>query len=61
MSGAPCFTADGAPVQTMFAQFDHPEGSCSPEDIPEDFPSVTRTRAVPALDAACERLAAVRA
>lgn len=55
MSGALCFTGTRVPVKNMF---DYLEGTSSLEDFLEDFPSVTRERAVAVLEAARERLAA---
>ena len=54
MSGALCFTGTRVPVKNLF---DYLEGSSSLEDFLEDFPSVTRERAVAVLEAARERLA----
>lgn len=53
MSGALCFTGTRVPVKHLF---DYLEGSSSLEDFLEDFPSVSRNRAVAVLEAACERL-----
>ncbi len=55
MSGALCFSGTRVPVKTLF---DYLEGSSSLEDFLEDFPSVSRERAVAVLEAARERLAA---
>ena len=55
MSGALCFTGTRVPVKNLF---DYLEGSSSLEEFLEDFPSVTRSRAVAVLEAARERLAA---
>ena len=55
MSGALCFTGTRVPVKNLF---DYLEGSSSLEEFLEDFPSVSRARAVAVLDAARERLAA---
>lgn len=55
MSGALCFTGTRVPVKNLF---DYLEGSSSLEDFLEDFPSVSRERAVAVLEAARERLAA---
>lgn len=55
MSGALCFTGTRVPVKSLF---DYLEGSSSLEDFLEDFPSVTRGRAIAVLEAARERLAA---
>ena len=54
MSGALCFTGTRVPVKNLF---DYLEGSSSLEEFLEDFPSVTRARAVAVLEAALERLA----
>jgi uncharacterized protein (DUF433 family) len=54
MSGALCFSGTRVPVKTLF---DYLEGSSSLEDFLEDFPSVSRERAVAVLEAARERLA----
>ena len=53
MSGALCFIGTRVPVKYLF---DYLEGSSSLEDFLEDFPSVSRNRAVAVLKAACERL-----
>lgn len=55
MSGALCFTGTRVPVKNLF---DYLEGSSSLEDFLEDFPSVSRLRAVTVLELARERLAA---
>jgi uncharacterized protein (DUF433 family) len=55
MSGALCFTGTRVPVKNLF---DYLEGSSSLEDFLEDFPSVSRGRAVALLEAARESLAA---
>ena len=55
MSGALCFSGTRVPVKNLF---DYLEGSSSLEDFLEDFPSVTRARAVAVLEAARKRLAA---
>ena len=54
MSGALCFTGTRVPVKNLF---DYLEGSSSIEELLEDFPSVSRARAVAVLEAARERLA----
>jgi uncharacterized protein (DUF433 family) len=54
MSGALCFAGTRVPVKNLF---DYLEGSSSLEEFLEDFPSVTRARAVAVLEAARERLA----
>jgi uncharacterized protein (DUF433 family) len=43
MSGAPCFLGTPVPVKNLF---DYLEGSSSLEDFVEDFPMVSRSRAV---------------
>jgi uncharacterized protein (DUF433 family) len=53
MSGALCFAGTRVPVKNLF---DYLEGSSSLEDFLEDFPSVSRERAVGILEAAGERL-----
>lgn len=55
MSGELCFAGTRVPVKNLF---DYLEGSSSLEDFLEDFPSVSRERAVAVLEAALERLAA---
>lgn len=54
-SGAPCFTGTRVPLKNLF---DYLEGSSSLEEFLEDFPSVSRVRAIAVLEAARERLAA---
>ena len=53
MSGALCFSGTRVPVKNLF---DCLEGSSSLEDFLEDFPSITRQRAVAVLEAARKRL-----
>jgi uncharacterized protein (DUF433 family) len=55
MSGALCFTGTRVPVKNLF---DYLEGSSTLEDFLEDFPTVSRERAVAVLEAAREGLAA---
>lgn len=55
MSGELCFTGTRVPVKNLF---DYLEGSSSLEDFLEDFPSVSRARAIGVLEVARERLAA---
>ena len=55
MSGALCFSGTRVPVKNLF---DYLEGSSSLEDFLQDFPSVTRERAIAVLEAAQQRLAA---
>ncbi|HMO47539.1 MAG TPA: DUF433 domain-containing protein [Rubrivivax sp.] len=54
MSGALCFTGTRVLVKTLF---DYLEGTSSLEDFLEDFPTVSRERAVAVLEAARETLA----
>lgn len=49
MSGALCFSGTRVPVKNLF---DHIESSSSLEDFLEDFPSVSRERAIAVLEAA---------
>ena len=49
MSGALCFAGTRVPVKNLF---DYLEGSASLKDFLEDFPSVSRERAVAVLEAA---------
>ena len=53
MSGVLCFKGTRVPVKHLF---DYLEGSSSLEEFLEDFPSVSRDRAVAVLEAARERL-----
>ena len=53
MSGALCFTGTRVPVQNLF---DYLEGTSSLEEFMEDFPSVSREKAVAILEVARERL-----
>ena len=55
MSGALCFAGTRVLVKNLF---DYLEGSSSLEEFLDDFPSVSRQRAVAVLEAARERLAA---
>ena len=55
MSGALCFAGTRVPVKNLF---DYLEGSSSLEDFLEDFPSVSRERAVAVLESARQSLAA---
>ena len=54
MSGALCFTGTRVPEKNLF---DYLEGSSSLEDFLEDFPSISRQRAVAVLEAARTTLA----
>ena len=53
MSGALCFTGTRVPVKNLF---DYLEGKSSLEEFLEDFPSVTRERAVAVLEIAHQQL-----
>ena len=55
MSGALCFTGTRVPVKNLF---DYLEGNSSLEDFLEDFPTVSRERAVAVLETARTGLAA---
>ena len=55
MSGALCFTGTRVLVKNLF---DYLEGASSLKDFLEDFPSVSREKAVAVLEAARERLSA---
>lgn len=55
MSGALCFTGTRVPVKSLF---EYLEGTSSLEEFLEDFPSVSRERAVAVLEAARQRLSA---
>ena len=55
MSGALCFTGTRVPVRNLF---DYLEGTSCLEEFLEDFPSVSRERAVAVLEAAHEVLEA---
>jgi uncharacterized protein (DUF433 family) len=55
MSGALCFAGTRVPVKNLF---DYLEGSSSLEEFLEDFPAVSRERAVALLEAAHKSLAA---
>lgn len=55
MSGALCFTGTRVPVKNLF---DYLEGSSSLEEFLQDFPSISRERAVAVLEAARQRLVA---
>jgi uncharacterized protein (DUF433 family) len=55
MSGALCFTGTRVPVKSLF---EYLEGSSSLEEFLEDFPSISRQRAVDVLEAARQQLAA---
>ena len=55
MIGALCFTGTRVPVKNLF---DYLEGSSSLEEFLDDFPTVSRQRAVAVLEAARKRLAA---
>jgi uncharacterized protein (DUF433 family) len=53
MSGALCFTGTRVLVKNLF---DYLEGASTLEDFLEDFPSVSREKAIAVLEAARERL-----
>ena len=55
MSAALCFTGTRVPVKNLF---DYLEGTSSLEEFLEDFPTVSRERAVAVLEAAQEVLEA---
>lgn len=55
MSGALCFTGTRVLVKNLF---DYLEGTSSLEDFLEDFPSVSREKAIAVLEAARARLSA---
>ena len=55
MSGALCFAGTRVPVKNLF---DYLEGFSSLEEFLEDFPTVSRERAVAVLEAARESLTA---
>jgi uncharacterized protein (DUF433 family) len=55
MSGALCFSGTRVPVKHLF---DYLEGTSTLEEFLEDFPTVSRERAVAVLEAAREGLAA---
>ena len=54
MSGALCFSGTRVPVKNLF---DYLEGTSSLGAFLEDFPTVTRDRAIAVLEAAREHLA----
>ena len=55
MSGALCFSGTRVPVKSLF---EYLEGTSSLEEFLEDFPSVSRQRAVAVLEAARQQLTA---
>ena len=55
MSGALCFTGTRVPVKSLF---EYLQGTSSLEEFLEDFPSVSRERAVAVLEAARQQLTA---
>lgn len=55
MSGALCFTGTRVPVKNLF---DYLEGASSLEDFLEDFPSISRDKAISVLETARELLSA---
>jgi uncharacterized protein (DUF433 family) len=54
MSGALCFAGTRVLVKNLF---DYLEGASSLEEFLDDFPSISRERAIAILEAARERLA----
>jgi uncharacterized protein (DUF433 family) len=54
MSGALCFAGTRVLVKNLF---DYLEGASSLEEFLDDFPSISRERAIAVLEAARERLA----
>ena len=55
MSGALCFTGTRVPVKNLF---DYLEGGSSLEEFLDDFPSISREKAIAVLEAARESLSA---
>ena len=55
MSGALCFAGTRVPVKNLF---DYLEGGSSLEEFLDDFPSISREKAVAVLEAARESLSA---
>jgi uncharacterized protein (DUF433 family) len=55
MSGTLCFTGTRVPVKNLF---DYLEGSSSLDEFLEDFPTISRERAIAVLEAAHESFAA---
>jgi len=55
MSGTLCFTGTRVPVKNFF---DYLEGASTLEDFLDDFPSVSRAKAIAMLEAARESLTA---
>ena len=55
MSGALCFMGTRVPVKNLF---DYLEGASSLEEFLDDFPSISREKAVAVLEAARESLSA---
>ncbi len=55
MSGVLCFTGTRVPVKSLF---EYLEGTSTLEEFLEDFPSVSRERAVAVLEAARQQLTA---
>ena len=53
MSGALCFAGTRVPVKSLF---EYLEGTSSLEEFLEDFPSVSRQKAVAVLEAARQQL-----
>jgi uncharacterized protein (DUF433 family) len=55
MSGALCFTGTRVPVKSLF---EYLEGTSTLEEFLQDFPSVSRQKAVAVLEAARQQLRA---
>jgi len=55
ISGTLCFSGTRVPVKNLF---DYLEGSSSLEEFLEDFPTISRERAIAVLEAAHESFAA---
>ena len=55
MSGTLCFAGTRVPVKNLF---DYLEGSSLLDEFLEDFPAISRDRAITVLEAAHERFAA---
>jgi uncharacterized protein (DUF433 family) len=56
MSGTPCFSGTRVPARTLM---DYLEAGDSLDDFLEDFPTVSRERAIAFLEEATERMLAV--
>jgi uncharacterized protein (DUF433 family) len=57
MSGTPCFAGTRVPARTLI---DYLEGGDSLDDFLEDFPTVTRKKAVAFLEEASDRMLAAK-